>query len=477
MRPIPAIASLCLWALAACGGSERPGRVVGEQDRPEVVALGDPQADPVQGDPTVGARDARLECETGISAEPDTSNVLNRNEIRTWARPGEPSGRPCPASSTSPPDPTSRVDTADPGAGWGTGVGAGDREGHSEAPASVGAVVPLVRGLTLVSAHRFPEGDRENRLTLTEVSPEGVMYEWTFIHRDESGKTAAGTVERFVRASDLASAPRANTVFTRQGRSDAPGYTAFSISRASYARLREMGETPHTVVSIQGGPLGEALGGAFATRMTLKGTLSLASHAPETMPVLLNGRRVTVPVLHLEGRFAFQDQREKHDYWVLADSLHPALLRSVIEADTVQTVSIFVPQLLAARDVDGELEKVCRVELPGVYFMFNSAELQAASEPALAGVAELVQRHPDWSFAIEGHTDSIGDPSANHDLSVRRAQAVRAVLVERYRIGASRLQAAGFGAARPREPNTTIEGRARNRRVELVRDCDNPRAR
>jgi outer membrane protein OmpA-like peptidoglycan-associated protein len=51
--------------------------------------------------------------------------------------------------------------------------------------------------------------------------------------------------------------------------------------------------------------------------------------------------------------------------------------------------------------------------------------------------------------------------------------AVRARLIERYRVSAARLRVAGFGAARPREPNATIEGRARNRRVELVRDCAN----
>jgi OOP family OmpA-OmpF porin len=48
---------------------------------------------------------------------------------------------------------------------------------------------------------------------------------------------------------------------------------------------------------------------------------------------------------------------------------------------------------------------------------------------------------------------------------------VRTALITRYHIAASRLRSEGFGAKRPREPNTTIEGRARNRRVELVRPC------
>ncbi|HEX6089114.1 MAG TPA: OmpA family protein, partial [Gemmatimonadales bacterium] len=69
------------------------------------------------------------------------------------------------------------------------------------------------------------------------------------------------------------------------------------------------------------------------------------------------------------------------------------------------------------------------------------------------------------------HTDSIGSATANKALSERRVAAVRARLVERHGVNAARLKVAGLGAARPREPNATIEGRARNRRVELVRDC------
>jgi OOP family OmpA-OmpF porin len=72
-------------------------------------------------------------------------------------------------------------------------------------------------------------------------------------------------------------------------------------------------------------------------------------------------------------------------------------------------------------------------------------------------------------LSVEGHTDNIGTDAANLDLSRRRADAVRQALTSRYRVDAAKLTAAGFGAARPKEPNDTAEGRARNRRVELVR--------
>ncbi len=67
------------------------------------------------------------------------------------------------------------------------------------------------------------------------------------------------------------------------------------------------------------------------------------------------------------------------------------------------------------------------------------------------------------------YNEGIGGAASNQDLSTRRAQAVREALVSRYRIAADRLARAGFGATRPKETNDTLEGRARNRRVELVR--------
>jgi outer membrane protein OmpA-like peptidoglycan-associated protein len=126
-------------------------------------------------------------------------------------------------------------------------------------------------------------------------------------------------------------------------------------------------------------------------------------------------------------------------------------------------------------DLERELTSACRVELPGVYFEFNSAALEPVSDRALASVAEVLGRHRDWSLVIEGHTDSIGGATANRALSERRAAAVRERLVTGHRVAAERLRFAGHGASKPREPNATIEGRARNRRVELARDCGGSR--
>jgi outer membrane protein OmpA-like peptidoglycan-associated protein len=130
-----------------------------------------------------------------------------------------------------------------------------------------------------------------------------------------------------------------------------------------------------------------------------------------------------------------------------------------------------VGTLRLGTQLERELDAQCRVELPGVYFAFNSAQIAPASDRALAQVAAALARHPEWSLAVEGHTDSIGTAAANQTLSVRRAEAVRARLAERHKLNTGNWKATGYGASRPRESNATIEGRARNRRVELVRAC------
>lgn len=330
--------------------------------------------------------------------------------------------------------------------------------------------VPLVRGLTLVSALHFPDGDRENTVLVDDVTPEGVSYTWHYLQEASGHKPVVGEYTRFVRANDLASAPRINTVYFGRGRDESPGYTAMSVSRATFNQVRTEGKTPYTITELTAGP--GAVGALLPTRLAYRGTLALASTTYDPMPILLNGRRTTLPAMHLHGHFAFQETTLRADYWVLADSAHPLLLKAVTGPDVFQMVRIDLPEDAATRvaSVEHDLEQSCRAELPGIYFAFASPDLEPPSEPAVDAVATLLAHHPDWSLAIEGHTDSIGDPMANQRLSVQRAGAVRMALVER-RIAPGRLQSAGFGATRPRESNATVEGRARNRRVELVRNC------
>ncbi len=93
--------------------------------------------------------------------------------------------------------------------------------------------------------------------------------------------------------------------------------------------------------------------------------------------------------------------------------------------------------------------------------------LLPVSIPVLEEVASVLKRAPQLAVTIEGHTDNLGDADANRALSEARARAVVQWLGQNG-IEASRLHAEGFGPDRPVAPNTTPEGRARNRRVDII---------
>ena len=81
----------------------------------------------------------------------------------------------------------------------------------------------------------------------------------------------------------------------------------------------------------------------------------------------------------------------------------------------------------------------------------------------------MLQEHPELRLRIEGHTDNVGVRDANKSLSEKRAAAVKAALVNDYKVNAGRLDSKGFGDAKPAGSNASAEGRSNNRRVELVK--------
>jgi outer membrane protein OmpA-like peptidoglycan-associated protein len=115
-----------------------------------------------------------------------------------------------------------------------------------------------------------------------------------------------------------------------------------------------------------------------------------------------------------------------------------------------------------------EIDKTGHAAVYGIEFDTGKATLKPASEKVLGDVLSLLQAQPDWKMKIEGHTDSTGTKAGNVTLSQQRAAAVVAWLVAKG-IPRERLTAAGLGDSKPIADNSTDEGRARNRRVELVK--------
>lgn len=116
----------------------------------------------------------------------------------------------------------------------------------------------------------------------------------------------------------------------------------------------------------------------------------------------------------------------------------------------------------------GGLAATGHVEVPGIFFDFNRAEIKPESRPALEQVAKLLQGTPSLKVWVVGHTDWVGSAETNTALSNARAAAVVKALVQQFGIEPRRLAPQGVGPYAPVAANTTDEGRARNRRVELV---------
>src|SRR5215831_3464027 len=168
--------------------------------------------------------------------------------------------------------------------------------------------IPFVRGLTIVSVLHSPEGDRENVVSVGDITAAGVTYTWQFRERKLDGRRSEEQFERFVRAADMAAAPRLNAVFRRgTGREETPGYTALSLSRASYNRVRLERSIRYTVLQLDSTASPGLASLSF--RVSFKGTLSLVSTEPELMPMLVNARRTNVAVLRLKGDFVYQAQK------------------------------------------------------------------------------------------------------------------------------------------------------------------------
>ncbi|MDQ6955894.1 MAG: OmpA family protein [Mariprofundaceae bacterium] len=106
------------------------------------------------------------------------------------------------------------------------------------------------------------------------------------------------------------------------------------------------------------------------------------------------------------------------------------------------------------------------ITLEGVFFETNKADLTASSTATLERAVKTLQKRSKINVEVAAHTDSRGKASYNLDLSNRRAASVMDYLVT-HGVNASRLSAKGYGEIQPRADNSSVQGRAKNRRVEL----------
>ena len=377
--------------------------------------------------------------------------------------------------------------------------------------------MPLRPGLTVVTAIAQFGGDYESIKQVQQVNANGVHLSYRAdnvpnpleglqkLSGDKAPK-ASGSISgaRTVRAQDLQTAHDYMQWFSPNQPEVMPGTTAISVSREVLADLKGKGETQFSfrVGGLKGmagslfGALGQMAGGGapgapkeakdLADMGKADCTLKRVGGGLTSFPVLLNDERVSLPAVH--AQCATDDGVA--DFYFLDDVENPlALAWKLAGSDTLQLVKIsYPPQPPQAggqesgsssapgnsggggQQIEQELKQKGQVEVYGIYFDFASDKIKPESEPVLREIADALNHNSGWKLRVEGHTDNIGGDDYNMDLSQRRAEAVKQALVTRYHIAVDRLTPQGFGASRPKEPNDTLAGRARNRRVELVRE-------
>ncbi|MFZ4765539.1 MAG: OmpA family protein [Roseimicrobium sp.] len=125
-------------------------------------------------------------------------------------------------------------------------------------------------------------------------------------------------------------------------------------------------------------------------------------------------------------------------------------------------------QLVRSEEMASQIALNGRIALYGILFDFNSSAIKPESETTLAEIAKLLSAKPDLKVLVVGHTDTVGSFEFNRKLSTDRAEVVVKHLASNYGIAGRRLFPVGVSFASPVATNTTDEGRAKNRRVELV---------
>ena len=177
-------------------------------------------------------------------------------------------------------------------------------------------------------------------------------------------------------------------------------------------------------------------------------------------------------VKKLGGRFLFQEEGR------FAARVDKAGVATYVEVTTYnegrQYQLLFVEQkemqdevVIDAATMGKSISQDGKIAIYGIYFDTGKAMLKSESEPTLAQIVAMLQQNPTLKLFVVGHTDSDGPAAANMTLSANRAAAVVAALAGKG-IAATRISSAGVGPYCPVASNRSEEGKARNRRVELV---------
>ncbi len=341
--------------------------------------------------------------------------------------------------------------------------------------------IPMREGLMVIHAWGRKSGDSEsiNRVTKATDKYIEVADTGTYFKSPDDVKGSPGADARDVCVEDLQTARGLRTGFGDDGPRTSPGTTTIDVSQAVFNDLKTKGKADFRYLEwwkVQDMERGEGY------LHWEGGVMTRAEPGDVAFPVIVNGTPTNLQAIHATGTMVVEDKRAREmsksasdkpqaaELYVLDDPKNPLLLlyRMDINNFRIQTTEIRFPLPQPVKKIEQDLLKNKRAIVYGIYFDFNQDTIKPESEPVLKEIAQATADRPDWKLTIVGYTDNIGGDKYNLDLSQRRSASVKRALVERYHVDGSRLSTAGYGDASPIDTNDTLEGRARNRRVELT---------
>ena len=349
-------------------------------------------------------------------------------------------------------------------------------------PPQSAAKVPLQAGTVITTAWGMKNGDVESRNVVTMTTPTSFVEDKkTEAYQDDYGQQYPKSIYTdTVCNADLASANIYVAVTTQHMPHLIHGVTRLRLSSQSFNEVKQNGKTTLRYLDIT--PLGNDIKPNYE-----EGVLTRVEPDDVPYPMIMNDQRVNLPAIHLAGTMDIhgKDPRPKKDrpwytavdFYVIDDPLNPLVLLTKLKDPSlhdgkfrVEVVKIDFETPHPINMVEKQLTEGKRAITYGIYFDFNKDTIKPESEPVLKQIVQAMTDNPGWKLTVSGHTDNIGGDAYNLDLSRRRAAAVKQALVARYHVAPERLSTNGFGSSGPIDTNDTLEGRARNRRVELTRE-------
>jgi outer membrane protein OmpA-like peptidoglycan-associated protein len=191
------------------------------------------------------------------------------------------------------------------------------------------------------------------------------------------------------------------------------------------------------------------------------------------VPLIVEDRILDVPAVQASVNCASGNRTGTGQFVVANDVNNPILIESTLNFSWEQRprtnrVTRVVAGLGLQAAMRQALDTLGTYDVYGLLFDFDSAQLRPETAQLVREIALMLQQNPNWTILIAGHTDSTGGADHNMRLSEQRAASVKQALVSSG-VAAGRLQTVGHGMSKPKADNSTLAGRAINRRVEFRR--------